>query len=229
MYPELTPRSCVVGIDTTYFGRTSGVTIFRDITNCRTLFWRFVQHENTTTYDQGIDYIINAKVAILGFVVDGFPSFFVHYANKYDLQMCQKHMKDIVRRCITNHPKTIAAQELKHIMSDLVRYSEHEFNCLFEDWLVRWHDFLKERTYADDKRSWVYTHQRLRKAANSIIRYKPYLFSYQKNKWLPNTNNSIEGFNSSLKGFINIHKGLRSDRKAKLIHAFLAKDSEFMW
>ncbi len=34
-------------------------------------------------------------------------------------------------------------------------------------------------------------------------------------KYFPNTNNSVEGMNSILKGFAKIYKGLRPNREAK--------------
>lgn len=225
----LIPRACVVGIDTTYFSKRFGVTIFRDVTNGKTLYWNFVVKENINPYVRGIEYLERSGITILGFVVDGFWGFFVRYGNKYSIQMCQKHMKDIVRRYITNKPKLQASKELKEILKPLINLSEATFNNQFDNWLVKWREFLKEKTYNEENHKWVYTHDKLRKAVGSLIRYRHYLFTYEKNNWIPNTNNSIEGFNSSLKSFIGLHRGLRGDRKAKLIHEYLRMDSKFNW
>lgn len=228
-YPILTPRACVVAIDTTYFGPDFGVTIFRDVTNNVTLYWKFVRRENIKTHIDGINYLNASGIKIMGIVVDGFWSVFVRYSKVYDIQMCQKHMKDIVRRYITTKPKLKASIELKAIMSILARATKHDFDLKFDLWLKTWGEFLKERSYLEASTTWVYTHKSLRSAVDSLLKYREYIFTYQRNHWLPNTNNSIEGFNSGLKSFTKPHRGLRADRKAKLIHDYLAKDSVFVW
>ncbi len=225
--PVIKPRTCVVGIDTTYTAKDFGATIFRDITNNTSLHWAFVEKENISTHIHGVNAIKKAKIEILGFVVDGFFSFFVHYSSQYPIQMCQKHMKDIVKRYITNRPILPAAIELKEIMKDLTKMSSKEFDYRFGHWKERWKEFLKERTYYENGK-WEYTHRRLRSAVASLIRYRPYLFTFEKYRWLPRTNNKMEGFNSGLKSYLSIHRGLRGDRLAKLMHRYLVKDSKYL-
>ena len=142
--------------------------------------------------------------------------------------MCLKHMKDIVKRYITTKPKIVASKELKKIIDKLCYITEKDFNLEYDSWLNRHCTFLKERSY-DGNGGWVYTHQRLRSAVTSINRYRSYLFTYQSSRWIPATNNSTEGTNSGLKGFIKIHNGLRADRKLKLIHYYLKQRSNFVW
>ena len=164
----------------------------------------------------------------VGFIVDGFWSFYTYYGEKYDIQMCQKHMADIVRRYTTLRPKLEATKELKSIVDRLSSNSEHVFRLKYDSWLRRWRDFLNEKSYTEDGK-WAYTHGRIRSAVTSLNRYYPYLFTFERNRWIPNTNNSIEGFNSGLKSAIELHRGLRDDRKAKLIHYYLKEKSRFEW
>lgn len=131
-FPELTPRSCVVGVDTTYFSRNFGVTISRDITNNVILYWIFVERENMKTYIQGVKYLERNGITILGFVVDGFWGFYVRYTSCYDIQMCQKHMADIVRRYITRKPRLQVSKELKDIIDKLSLISQKTFNLEFD-------------------------------------------------------------------------------------------------
>lgn len=228
-YPVLIPRSCVVAIDTTYFGRQFGVTIFRDVTNKIILHWVFVQNENIKAHIDGINYLKEHGITIMGFVADGFWSFYTHYGMKYDIQMCQKHMADSVRRQTTLNPKLKASKELKELIDQLSSLSSKIFLLKYNVWLARWTKFLKEKTYSESTKRWIYTHERLRKAKRSINRYLPYLFTFERNRLIPNTNNSLEGFNSGLKSAIGLHKGLKSDRKAKLIHYYLKEKSTFEW
>ena len=165
----------------------------------------------------------------MGFVVDGFWSFYTHYRMKYDIQMCQKHMADSVRRQTTLNPKLQASKDLKELIDGLSRTNQKEFLLKYNEWLVRWSKFLIEKSYSESIRKWIYTHERVRKAVRSINRYLLYLFTFERNQLIPNTNNSLEGFNAGLKSAIKIHKGLRNDRKVKLIHYYLKGKSEFKW
>lgn len=228
-YPTLTPRTCVVGIDTTYFGRSFGVTIFRDVTNKATLHWVFVRKENIQAHIDGINYLKENGITVLGFVVDGFWSFFTHYRIKYDIQMCQKHMADLIRRETTLKPKLQASKELKILADKLTDMKSKIFILKYNEWLTIWNGFLKEKSYSNTLKKWMYTHEGLRKVVRSINKYLPYLLTSERNKWIPNTNNSLEGFNSGLKTSMKIHNGLRADRKAKLIHHYLRKKSDFKW
>ena len=54
-YVDLIPRSCVVAIDTTYFGRNFGVTIFRDVTKKVIIHCAFVERENMRKQGDGIE------------------------------------------------------------------------------------------------------------------------------------------------------------------------------
>jgi len=228
-YPTLVPRSCVVAIDTTYFSRNFGITIFRDVTNNVILHWIFVERENTKTHAKGIRYLEQNGITIVGFVVDGFWGFYVQNHHSYDIQMCQKHMADIVRKYVTRNPKLQASRDLKEIIDKLSCISEKTFNLKFDLWLTNWTEFLKEKTVIEGGNNWFYTHGRVRSAVTSLVKYKDFLFTFERNHWLPNTNNSIEGFNSGLKSVIRVHRGLRRDRKVKLIHFYLKEKSAFKW
>lgn len=193
------------------------------------LHWIFVERENTATHSTGIRYLERSGITIIGFVVDGFWGFYVKNHHSYDIQMCQKHMADIVRRYITRNPKLHASRELKGIVDKLPNMSEKVLNHEFNSWLTKWDTFLKEKTYIEGSNRWFYTHGRLRSAATSLVKYRPFLFTFERSHWIPSTNNSIEGFNSGLKSVIKIHRGLRKDRRIKLIHFYLKEKSFFKW
>jgi len=95
---------------------------------------------------------------------------------------------------------------------------------LIEVWMLKWNQFLKEKTYSDTGK-WCYTHRKLRSAIRSIKSNLPYLFTFQKYPELhiPNTTNSLEGINSALKFKIKAHQGINSDRRKKIIDYLLAK------
>lgn len=139
------------------------------------------------------------------------------------IQFCQFHQVAIVRRYLTSRPKIEAGKELRAISLSSTLVSEETFADLLEIWHEKWHDFLKERTYADDGKHWQYTHRRIRSAYKSLKTNLPYLFTYLKYPKLkiPNTTNSLDGYFSKLKQMLNIHRGLTVRRRYKLIQELL--------
>jgi len=95
---------------------------------------------------------------------------------------------------------------------------------MLNEWHRKWRNFLKEKTVEPGTGRWHYTHQRLRAAYRSLKSNLPYLFTYQKYPELkiPNTTNSLEGTFSRLKELVNIHRGLNSYVKKKIITEILA-------
>jgi len=140
------------------------------------------------------------------------------------VQICHYHQQKIVQSYLTQHPKTVAAQELKDIANSLTRQDKPSFSAALQEWHAKWRTLLAERSYAPDGKRWWYTHKRLRSAYRSLKTNLPYLFCYQDYPELeiPNTNNSIEGYFSKLKQLLNNHHGLKRQRRYKLIEQVLS-------
>jgi len=70
-----------------------------------------------------------------------------------------------------------------------------------------------------------FTHQRLRSAYISLKSNLEHLFTYEEcfDLKMPNTSNSLDGTFSHLKDKVRIHRGLKLDRKKKLIEELLRK------
>lgn len=69
----------------------------------------------------------------------------------------------------------------------------------------------------------VYTHRKLRAAYRSLMTNLQCLYTYQKypDLRIPNTTNSLDGSWNALKSHVNVHRGLRLDRRFKVIRAYL--------
>jgi hypothetical protein len=76
-------------IDTTYFGRTFGVMVFKS-TEGQHLYWNYVKYETVTSYVEGLNYIKEQGVHIKGIVCDGRKGLF-NALKEYPVQMCQFH------------------------------------------------------------------------------------------------------------------------------------------
>jgi len=74
------------------------------------------------------------------------------------------------------------------------------------------------------KRGWVYTHRRIRAAYRSLKTNLARLFTYQRHPELnlPNTTNTLDGMFSQIKNRLAVHRGLRRDRRFKIISEILS-------
>lgn len=141
------------------------------------------------------------------------------------VQMCHFHQIAIITRYLTRNPKLEAGKKLREIALSLTKSNEKEFTNLLDDWFEKWEEFLKEKTVNPETGKWFYTHKRLRSAHRSLKTNLPYLFTYQKYPRLniPNTTNSLDGSFSNFKSLLRIHRGLKRERRYKVICEILGK------
>jgi len=224
-FPNIKPAGVVLGIDATFMGPI-GIVLFRGSIKGVNLLWRFIEEENHDVYIKGIKELQQKGWNIKGLVCDGKN---LPLGEKLNLpvQMCHFHQMQIVRRYLTLNPRLDASKHLKRLSDLLPKLTEQKFTLLLDAWYQRWGEFLKERTRIEGTHRYFYTHKRIRSAYFSLRNNLPFLFTFEHKRKLgikyPNTNNSVEGYFSDLKKKVNLHQGLRLDRKLKLIHQLLAK------
>lgn len=222
--PGICSGKCVLIIDTSYFGWSFGVMVFRDHTNHQNLFWKYLKHETLSEYKLGISHLVSRGIKIMGIVCDGKKGLFRAFGD-IPIQMCQFHQVAIITRYITRNPKLEAGIELKNLTHKLTKSSKSEFTRILAEWHEKWKDFLSEKTYNEEHKKWHYTHKRLRSAYRSLKTNLPYLFTYLEcpDLGIPNTTNSLEGKFSYLKSKLRIHPGMKQWRKKKIIDEILSK------
>ncbi|KXK39124.1 MAG: hypothetical protein UZ09_BCD002000979 [Bacteroidetes bacterium OLB9] len=91
-------------MDTTYFGRTFGVMVFKDSITGKILFKQYVKYETNNLYLSGIKEITRRGISIQSIVCDGRKGLFQLF-NDIPVQMCQFHQIQIVTRYLTRKPK----------------------------------------------------------------------------------------------------------------------------
>lgn len=209
-----------VHLDTTYWGRSFGVLLAIDSSTGKPLYMAFVKSETTKDYEDAVASIKARGYIIKGLVIDGKKSLFTCFAG-YLIQMCQFHMKQIIRRYLTLNPKMLASRELKELVGRLHRAEEADFKNDYRAWKETWKETIERRSVYMDG-STHYTHQRLRAAMHSLDFYLPYLFTYQREdcNGMPNTNNKIEGTFTDLKKNLNNHSGLTMENRKRFISGF---------
>jgi hypothetical protein len=216
-----TPDKVVVVMDTTYWGREYGVMLFKDAISGRDLLWYFVKHETNALYAQGIAELEGMGYEIPAVVFDGRKGLPAMFPDK-KVQLCQFHQQKTVRKYLTKHPKTEAAVELKEIVDMLTKTDKESFVGMFEEWCVKWDEYLKERTTDPETGKSHYTHKNLRSAYLSVKRNLPLLFTWYDNfgMGIPNTTNLIDGHFSQLKRMLRNHNGMKRKRRNKLVIGF---------
>ena len=160
---------------------------------------------------------------ILSVTIDGrigIPSVF----SNLPVQICQFHQIQIVNRYLTKNPKLQASKELKTIIEDLTIMNQIGFESRFKYYLEINQEFVDEKTINPETGRSIYKHKKLRSAVNSIKNNLKYLFTCRNHLILniPNTTNHIDGgVNPKLRELVRTHRGLRKDRRNKILSILL--------
>ncbi len=217
------PCRTPIVIDAVFFGREIGVLVFRSPTLKKNLGWYTVNKEGVDDYELGVAELRLAGFEVMGATVDGKPGVLKRLESLgMPVQMCHFHQIQIVSRYTTRYPRLPAARELLNLARLLPQTDEASFRYWLEEWQKEWQDFLDEKSWDKLKKQLRYTHERLRKAHRSLLRHMPYLFTYHHHPDMPNTTNTLDGSFAHLRSKIGVHRGLRWQRKIKLVAELLS-------
>jgi hypothetical protein len=221
----LTPCPSVFIADTTFWGHTYGVCVFRAHNLKRNAWWHDVESERMAHYRYGRSILEEKGWTFLAVVVDGRRGFLAVFKD-IPVQICQFHQIKQVTKYLTRRPKTEAGRELRALALTLTKVDEKTFTDALVAWHAKWGDFIEEKTvleFTSGKKKWYYTHKKVRSAYRSLKTNLPHLFTYLKYPELhiPNTTNDLDGSFSALKKKLAAHHGLRRDRRYKVISQLL--------
>lgn len=215
---KLDQGELIIVADTTFFSRTSGLTVFREPNLKKNVWWQETVYEKAEVYHRGKQHLEQKGLTIKAVVLDGRRGIRAVFTG-IPIQMCHFHQKQIIIRYLTTRPKLEASRELKAVANTLANTDEQIFAKDLLSWYEKWCDFLQQKTTDFNTGRWFYTHKRLRSAYRSLKTNLTYLFTYQRYPELhiPNTTNSLDGFFNRLKGLLNVHRGLSSKRRTRMI------------
>lgn len=223
------PSQTVIAADMTFWGRGYGVCVFRSPALKENLWWKESQFEIPWIYEAGLDQLKREGWTITAAVIDGKRGVAQIFERLgIPVQYCQFHQVKTVTKYLTRRPKTDAARELRALTLSLKCTNEADFAQLLKAWHERWLMFLEERSQAmNTKRGWQYTHRRVRAAYRSLKTNLARLFTYERYPELqiPKTTNTLDGMFSQIKNRLAVHRGLRRDRRYKLISEILKNDN----
>lgn len=221
-----TPTATPVAADMTFWGRGYGVMVFRSPTQKKNLWWKEALIETPWVYLEGLAHLLEEGWTITGAVIDGKRGVAQVFERMgIPVQYCQFHQVKTVTKYLTRKPQTEAARELRMLALQLAGATEADFTHHLAAWHERWSTFLDEKSpLLHTKRGWVYTHRRLRAAYRSLRTNLVRLFTYQRHPELnlPNTTNTLDGMFSQIKNRLAVHRGLRRDRRFKIISEILS-------
>jgi hypothetical protein len=218
-----TPRRVNLVCDCTFFRKRSdkdGLIIFLDSITSKVLWYKFISLETKEEYIEGLNYLKDKNFEIQSVTVDGKKGI-IQVFRDYPCQTCQFHLQAGILRKTTLNPQSILGQKLKYIATHFIneRWTNDQFQQVYNRLTIEYKEFLNEKN--DNNQ---YLHRNLRSAMFGIKLALPYLFTNQKHQELkiPNTTNHIDGgLNPKLKELVRIHRGMKIQRRNKLIQTLL--------
>ena len=226
MPPKIEEHKDVVYVDGIYLGRKACILICSD--DEYVLGWYLCRNEHAGAWKALMSRIAE-PVVVVSDGGQGFAKALKKMWPNTKHQRCIFHVFSQVKRYITSRPKTAAGIELYMLSKDLLHLKTQEDATLwtdrFAEWLIKYNTFLSQVT-RDENGTLRPTHERLLKAANSIIRLikQGTLFTYLEPSLIaelekiPSTNNRIEGgINAQLRAMLREHRGLSIERRIKAV------------
>jgi Zn ribbon nucleic-acid-binding protein len=219
------PRPVHLVADATYFGERLEesswcVAVLRDPRAKENLVWEFSQTETTSLYISLKEQLLTRGYLIRSVTADGFMGIQSAFSG-IPYQMCHVHMERLVTRGTTRKPQTEAGIVLLALVRTLHTTDSRTFTTRLEAYIAKYRNFLNEKTTNPFTGEKYWTHKELRGAVMSLIRYRPYLFTFEQNKKIPRTTNSIEGHFSHTNEIIAVHRGLSRPQKQKVLNTIL--------
>ena len=201
--------------------------IYRDVTEKSNLYWSYRSSESYSAIEKDFKLltpiiadrlpsgvITDWKGAIVGAVNIFLPPI--------PHQRCLAHVKRSLMRFLPLRSPVMATQELRSIAKEIITIETQKEKRLWRVKLYIWikvYDYLlKEKTIGTGtKKKWWYTHGNLRRAIKLLTFDEKHLFAYLSYKFLPKTNNAIEGSNSQIKTKLSNHRGMKAPQQATFI------------
>lgn len=133
MPTDLTPQATILVPDTTFWGRSYGVCVFRSWNLKRNIWWNEVPSEKVAHYYYGRKILEERGWTFMAAVVDGRRGLATVFKD-IPTQICHFHQMKNVTKYLTRRPETLAGQELRGIILTLPKSNEKEFTRLLSDW-----------------------------------------------------------------------------------------------
>ena len=129
------PRPINLLVDATFFGREYGFLVFHDCN--KVIYFKEIRTESIQHFREGLISIRDCGYYIIHYVtVDGRRGYINNIRKllgNIPIQMCIFHQKAIVKRYITDRPRSEVGRKLKSIMNHLCKSNCPELHQEFID------------------------------------------------------------------------------------------------
>ena len=177
--------------------------------------------ETTLAYVRLREELETLGYTILSVTGDGFSGIKSAF-HGIPYQMCHVHMERIVVRGTTRNPQTEAGQVLLALVRTLHQHTNsHLFHIRLNAYVERYRDFLNEKTTHPLSGNQSWTHEDLRQAVRCLLRHEKHLFTYEHDKQIPKTTNSLEGHFRHTKKLLHVHHGTSRRNTQRMLHSIL--------
>lgn len=214
-------------IDATYFEKFC-VVCYQDHEDGYTQLIRFTDGEHYEEIKEDLKNLLSLGIKIESITTDGHKSILKAIkktSSDIIVQRCLVHIQRMCLLWLTQYPKHLAGQELRHLVLLILKIKTKNDRLAWTREIDRWYrthkDYLNERTYNPETDRYWYTHKLLRRSYTTIKRAQPNMFHYLSNPKIPNTTNGIEGFFSHLKNHLDIHRGLTAQHRINFIKWYI--------
>lgn len=221
------PRGVHLNVDAVFWGKRTDESswcsaVARDPGKKENLWWDFADHETTGLYRSCREDLESRGYRILSVTGDGFGGIRGAFSG-IPFQMCLVHMERMVIKGTTKNPKLDAGMALLALAKSLHETDSATFDRRLRAYIETYRSFLNEKTVNSVTGEWYWTHAPLRLALHRLLRFQPWLFTFENSKWINRTTNSLEGHFSHTEDIVNVHRGLSRSQKEKVLHSiFLA-------
>jgi hypothetical protein len=211
------PKEVILLMDVVNVADRVKAMVIEDYLKKKVISVKEVDTEKVQIYRNSIEKLIKADTQVKGIVVDGRSGVIPALEEYAPVQMCHFHFVSIVTRYLgKKRSKTFQSLVLKHVSRTALRMGQDsfvEFISLYEDMYA---DYMNEKKINPETGRPIYAHKRIRQAFKTLNRFKDNLFTFECVEYMPNTTNALDGKISATKAKMNIHRGLKTDRKVRL-------------
>jgi hypothetical protein len=180
------PREIHLVADGAYWGErtedTSWCSILaRDPQEQENLWWSFENTETISVYLRCRMDLTSLGYTIRSVTGDGFAGLRQGFWG-IPFQMCHVHMERLVIAGTTRKPELEAGVVLLALVRTLHETDSVTFDRRLKQYIEKYRNFLNEKTIHpfSGERSW--THEGVRKAVHSLMRFQKYLFTFEQDK-----------------------------------------------
>ena len=220
-------KSWVLGIDGKWLRRQGVVMIYRDVTEKVNLYWSYRFSESYEAIEKDFkEFSPIIKNDLPSGVITDWKGALVSAINIFlppmPHQRCLAHVKRSLMRFLPLRSPILATQQLRRIAKEIIKIKTRKEKSLWKIrlyvWIKIYGFLLKEKTIGlGTKKKWWYTHGALRRAVKLLTFDEKHLFAYLSYKFIPKTNNAVEGSNSQIKTKLSNHRGMKAPQQATFI------------